>query len=267
MIIVSPTDRWIRKASAACSRSLWISSPFVGTYLKDRIDELPTGVPVRLLTRTLLADFATRASDLDAVCAIAARVGQVLSLNSLHAKVYIVDGKIALITSANATYSGMHRNAECGFEVSDGSDIRALRAVFETAFGSKAAPKVWTLQDLEALRKPVAALREALPKMPSISSGADQPPILEIRRPAFSKLVEGFSGWLRLTFEAVAAIGKLHFTLDEVWLACTPLINQQFPNNRFPRPKIRQQLQRLRDLGIIRFLGDGNYELLTRPKG
>ena len=36
------------------------------------------------------------------------------------------------------------------------------------------------------------------------------------------------------------------------------------PHNRNVRPKIRQQLQRLRDLGLIEFLGGGTYRLAQR---
>jgi type II restriction enzyme len=34
-----------------------------------------------------------------------------------------------------------------------------------------------------------------------------------------------------------------------------------YPKNRNVRPKIRQQLQVLRDAGFISFLGEGRYEL------
>ncbi len=35
-----------------------------------------------------------------------------------------------------------------------------------------------------------------------------------------------------------------------------------YPNNKNVRPKIRQQLQVLRDLGLIEFEGQGKYTLL-----
>src|SRR5437870_4298315 len=110
MIVVSPTDRWFRSALLQCSSSLHVASPFVGKYLSERIESLPLGIPTILLTRTLLTDFASSASDLDAVCSIARRTGHIFSLNSLHAKVYVIDKARALITSANATFSGMFRN-------------------------------------------------------------------------------------------------------------------------------------------------------------
>jgi len=38
-----------------------------------------------------------------------------------------------------------------------------------------------------------------------------------------------------------------------------------FPNNHHVPEKIRQQLQVLRDAGLVRFLGRGHYELAARP--
>ena len=224
MIVVSPTDRWIRKAFGECRRELRVASPFVGGYLRDRIDELTSNVQVTLLTRTLLSDFAGRASDLDAVCAIAAKASQVLSLNSLHAKVYIVDHRQALITSANATFSGMYRNAECGIALGKRSQIRELVQTFAGAFGASHVAKPWTLDELQSLQGPVALLRKALPGMPRTPSAADQPPRLAFRPSILRKLIEEFSGWPRLTLEGVIGIGKPVFTLDEVWTTSAPLI-------------------------------------------
>ena len=37
-------------------------------------------------------------------------------------------------------------------------------------------------------------------------------------------------------------------------------LQQSYPNNRFIKEKIRQQLQVLRNRGLIKFLGRGNYQ-------
>jgi phosphatidylserine/phosphatidylglycerophosphate/cardiolipin synthase-like enzyme len=48
------------------------------------------------------------------------------STASLHAKVVIVDGNMALVSSANFTFSGMHRNTELGL-LAEGRPARELR--------------------------------------------------------------------------------------------------------------------------------------------
>ena len=151
MIVVSPTDRWLKTALDHCSSSLAVSSPSVGRYLCDAVSQLRPKVAVTLLTRTLLVDFASNASDLDAVRALAERSGGIFSLSSLHAKVYVVDKKCALITSANATFSGMYRNRECGVEITNRAVINTLRGLIQSGFGSSPRPQLWTADDLEEL--------------------------------------------------------------------------------------------------------------------
>lgn len=267
VIVISPTDRWIRDAFASSRKTIRISSPYVGGYLRDRVMEVPDEISVALLTRTLIADFASKASDFNAVCSIAARTGGILSLNSLHAKVYIVDGRRALITSANATYSGMHRNAECGFEITRPKDISELLHLFGRAFGNATVMQPWSLSELEALRRPIEVLAASVKRFPAAPSVTEGPQRFELDRRTFDRLLEGFAGWLRLTLAGIVALNKASFTLQEVYDVCQPLVAVEFPENRHPRPKLRQQLQRLRDLGIIQFLGGGKYELLARRRG
>ena len=51
--------------------------------------------------------------------------------------------------------------------------------------------------------------------------------------------------------------------MDDVFAACAPLAAERFPENRHVREKLRQQLQRLRDLGLVLFLGAGRYRRLA----
>ena len=81
------------------------------------------------------------------------------------------------------------------------------------------------------------------------------------KRVAFLKQ-ESFArrGWLLDVMFCVERIGRPVFTLAEVyrfegWLA------ERYPENRNIRPKIRQQLQVLRDRGFLKFLGGGRYAL------
>lgn len=136
MIVISPSDTWLKEAVGDCTKSFSVSSPYIGSYLATLAKRLDQDVQLTVLTRTVLAEFASRSSDLDAVIKLAERAGGVLSLSSLHAKTYIVDDRRALITSANATHSGMHRNWECGYELADKSNVRNLRRMLLHGFGS-----------------------------------------------------------------------------------------------------------------------------------
>ena len=56
----------------------------------------------------------------------------------------------------------------------------------------------------------------------------------------------------------VDRVGKTKFSLADIY-AFEPLLAQLFPANKNIRAKVRQQLQVLRDLGQLKFLGSGTY--------
>lgn len=264
MIITSPTDTWIRNALEDCASSFTVASPYVGKYLRDAVSRLDPDVRVTLLTRTLLSDFATNASDLNAVRALATRTEGILSLSSLHAKAYVIDTKHALITSANATFSGMYRNRECGVEIKNRRSIQVLRDLIRSGFESSPQPQLWTPDDLDHLREPVETLRSALSRANiQYQSAVETPPRVRLQPRQLMRLTGSFSGWLKLTLEGVLRIRSDVFTMNEVFEACAPLATARFPENRHVREKLRQQMQRLRDLGLVLFLGGGRYERLT----
>jgi type II restriction enzyme len=65
-------------------------------------------------------------------------------------------------------------------------------------------------------------------------------------------------GW---TIEIMKIVDQLstEFKLEDVYTFESSL-QKKFPHNKFIRPKIRQQLQILRDKLILKFLGNGSYE-------
>lgn len=67
-------------------------------------------------------------------------------------------------------------------------------------------------------------------------------------------------GWLVATMNCVRQLSRAHFTLGDVY-SFESKLQEQFPNNRHIRPKLRQQLQLLRDRGWLRFEGSGRYSV------
>lgn len=65
-------------------------------------------------------------------------------------------------------------------------------------------------------------------------------------------------GWTIEIIKLIEKINSKQFELKEVYAFADALKNK-FPQNTFIKPKIRQQLQILRDKGIIKFLGNGRY--------
>lgn len=67
--------------------------------------------------------------------------------------------------------------------------------------------------------------------------------------------------WTLDVLNVVRRLGKAEFTLAEVY-ARESLLARLHPDNLHVRDKIRQQLQRLRDLGLLEFLARGQYRLV-----
>jgi len=75
-----------------------------------------------------------------------------------------------------------------------------------------------------------------------------------------SKLDTNQRGWTLDVLSGVRSLGKHEFTLAEAY-ALEPHLSSLHPNNHNVGPKIRQQLQVLRDLGFLEFLDRGRYRL------
>jgi type II restriction enzyme len=92
-------------------------------------------------------------------------------------------------------------------------------------------------------------------------SGADQvrKQFSKIRK--FSELHPDVRGWTLDVLKIVRRINKPEFTLSEAY-AFEAELAQAHPGNRNVRPKIRQQLQKLRDLKFLEFVQSGRYRLL-----
>ena len=76
-----------------------------------------------------------------------------------------------------------------------------------------------------------------------------------------SKVPPSLRGWTLDVLSAIRRLGRQEFSLQEVYEFEFEL-KRLHPKNENVRPKIRQQLQVLRDLGIVKFAGEGCY-LLT----
>lgn len=72
--------------------------------------------------------------------------------------------------------------------------------------------------------------------------------------------------WLFDVWKCVGELGREEFSLADVY-AFESTLAALHPDNRHIRPKIRQQLQVLRDLGFVQFVGRGQYRMLSESAG
>jgi type II restriction enzyme len=76
-----------------------------------------------------------------------------------------------------------------------------------------------------------------------------------------AELPPSLRGWTLDVLRAVRQLGKAEFTLQEMY-EFEPQLKALHQKNQNVRPKIRQQLQVLRDLGLLRFGKKGSYCVL-----
>ncbi|HBH27151.1 MAG TPA: restriction endonuclease [Rhodospirillaceae bacterium] len=67
-------------------------------------------------------------------------------------------------------------------------------------------------------------------------------------------------GWLADTMHCIQLLGKEEFVLEDLY-AFEDILRKKHPRNKNIRPKLRQQLQFLRDGGFVEFLGPGRYRV------
>jgi type II restriction enzyme len=73
-----------------------------------------------------------------------------------------------------------------------------------------------------------------------------------------AKLDADQRGWTLDVLNVVRSLGNERFSLSDVY-AHEDVLSKLHPRNMHVRDKIRQQLQVLRDLGLLEFLGGGQY--------
>ena len=241
-----------------------IGSPYVNSGIFGLTSRVPKSASRTLITRTDLRDFALGASSLDSLCTLASDGITIKTLSNLHAKMYIFDDA-ALVTSANATLSGMYRNFECGLDTQDEKLADKLASMLLKGLGARRFPAKVKLEELESIRVSVEAIKVTLPVTPSGMDvqfhSEDNSPAIEAQFSISNDaaLVSGFKGWTRLTLQGVLSMPESEFQIPDLLAVCGPMAARQYPRNQNVRPKLRQQLQILRDRGLVEFLGKGLY--------
>ncbi len=261
-IVTTPTHDWVAEHARACTARMLVGSPYVNDAIIELTDMVSKEVSRTLVTRTDLRDFAVGSSNLDTLCALAKDGVTVRSLSGIHAKVYVFDDSSALVTSANATVSGMWRNLECGLGTQDKRVVKQLARYLLRGLGADAPPQRMNREELEALYAPLEAIKASLPKpLPTAPKKPDQPAMqATFSIPDRERLLKGFKGWQRLTMEGVLAMPEDGFHLNDLVEVCEPIAARRYPRNRHVPDKLRQQLQLLRAIGLVEFVKPGHYK-------
>lgn len=267
-IITTPTFDWLAERAETCDSRIVIGCPYVNDAIKDLNRKISPDVARTLITKTDLRDFAVGSSNLDSLCALARDGVSVHSLANLHAKIYVFDNSSALVTSANATYGGMYRNQECGLATNDRRVVEELAQCLLSGLGASKPPKKKGIRELESLYISLRAIKVSVnkpthPVLLEDSISTDNTGTSTIGATfsvsSESELLSGFKGWLNLTLRGVLEMQEREFDIQELHDVCKPMATTEYPRNRHVRQKLSEQLQKLRDLGLVEFVKRGHY--------
>lgn len=144
------------------SQVRWVC-PFL--QLKTIRDVLGTKRPrLRVITRFSLSDFQAGVSDLDALELLLNLGGEVRGVRNLHAKVYLFDSDVAIVTSANLTNAALRSNLEYGIVGRHDHLLNAVCAYFEDLWDR--AGRNLKREQLADWREQIARAARSVPPRP-----------------------------------------------------------------------------------------------------
>lgn len=261
--IINPWDDTLSGLVRKSKVSIKITSPFIKSKTTNRILAVQRdSAELRVISSFKLMNFYLRVSDFAAIEAIIKSNGVVKNNHLLHAKTYIFDDKKAVVTSANLTEAGLKYNYEYGVLLDEKKLVKKIVRDFELLYNNKNTGDI-DLQKISTAKGILNHLpkekRITLPKIEELTKTDE----IDIYTGGIDSIRSSLDGWNLATFECLTKIKQDEFSLKDVYQFENEL-SVAFPINKFIKPKVRQQLQELRDIGLVEFLGNGKYRKLWK---
>ena len=262
-ILKNPWKAEFLKHISDCDDSIRITTPFIKDDIcREMLSAKKESVLLELVTSLKLMNAYSGVLDLSALRRIINGNGSVKNYPKLHSKIYLFDNKKVIITSGNMTKGGMERNFEYGIYTEEHEIINKVLNDFESLkenenTGTIRIEEIDTLKNI--LDKIPASQRITIPNIQELTP-EENSDIIEVPHEILSSSLKG---WTKEVFKCILAIPNQKFDLNEI-NEFEPVLRSIYPGNMHISAKIRQQLQQLRDIGLIEFLGSGRYKKLWR---
>ncbi|MGL6298479.1 MAG: phospholipase D-like domain-containing protein [Methanobacteriaceae archaeon] len=240
--------------------SINLCSPFVKENVISKIyNNSNSEIDLKLVTNININNFYKKASDLSAMKEILENNNQIFNYQQLHAKIYIFDSQTAIITSGNLTYSGLNKNYEYGVLIDENDGLNTICNDFDYLCNCNLSGTIdlENINEIDSILKTIPQSESVkIPKFESKSNNDDS-----IFKEDVSHIIQTLKGWKRSIFEVLNSFDDINFNINTVY-EYIPQLQIEYPNNKNIKPKIRQVLQQLRDLGLVKFEGEGIYKKL-----
>lgn len=262
-ILKTPWKNELMELVSQSNKSIKITSPFLKENVCNEIISVKkTHTELELITSFKLMNIYSGSLDLNGIEHIINNNGIVRNFSKLHSKIYLFDDEKVIITSGNLTNGGLLNNYEYGIYTTNAKVVSTVVKDFSLISSNENIGKV-KLTHIDAVRKILAKIPPTqTTKLPDfeIESPEEKYDIIEIKEDI---LTSSLTGWKLEVFKCAQSIPSQIFSLNEI-NKFEPHLKNIFPSNQYITAKIRQQLQYLRDLGLIEFLGNGRYKKLWK---
>ena len=267
-IIRSPWQNIFLDLVQNTKQQILLASPFIKFQTVSKIIEIYNKniSDFKVINSFKLSYFHRGASDLNALKSLIDNGALVKNVHNLHAKIFIFDN-IAVVTSGNLTPGGLSNNWEYGIKI-DNELVNQIRDDYLNLFNNDENPIV----NLDIITKAESILNSIPRERRKTIAVSDRSLFEDILNDhnvdekydaGVDTIIPNLSAWKKDVFECLINISEDIFTLEEVYSFKTKL-QKMHPDNRNIEPKIRQQLQYLRDLGLLEFVKPGIYKKLWR---
>ena len=241
------------------NKEIKLCSPFIKTnIINDILAYKKQNVKISTITNIKLMSFYRKVLDIEALSKIINSNGKVYNYPILHGKVYIFDATKLIITSANLTEAGLKKNKEYGIISDDRELINTANIDFRNTCNDDITGKLKlnNLNDIQGLLDSVP--KETKIEFPNYEFEND-----EVYSYNIISSSPNLTGWKKEIYDIIVKFPDNHFALHDfdIYLSNLEVL---YPQNNHIKHKIRQVLQQLRDLGLIKFEGNGNYMRLFK---
>lgn len=264
-IINKPWRNTFLKYVSESKKSIKIYSPYVKyNAINDIYKHKNINLKIFLITNFAIQNFHQHSSDIKAIKYLLENKDIVRNFQRLHAKIYIFDDREAIITSANLTNAGLDKNYEYGIFSNDIEFVNKVCEDFDDLYHNEDAGTI-TIESINIIENILNNIpKEKKIKYPEIIFEKTHDEDIQFDT-LFSGGIESIenslSGWKCDVFKQLVKINMNIFNLEDIY-KYIPDLQKLHPDNKHITDKIRQQLQILRDIGLIKFLGNGKYQKL-----
>lgn len=186
------------------------------------------------------------------------------NVHNLHAKLFIIDN-VAIITSGNLTPGGLRNNLEYGILVKN-KMVDEIKDDYLTIFNNPEYPEI-TLDIIDKAETILLSVPKERQKTIRVTEKVlfeefiNDENIGERFEGGAHSILSNLSPWEKDVFGCLEKLDNDIFTLQEVYSYENYLSSLHLKNQNI-KAKIRQQLQYLRDIGLIEFTRPGIYKKL-----